>query len=40
MRILRAILAHDAEIRRICQPLPAFLDARSFHVGEVSCSVH
>ena len=40
MRILRAILANDAEIRRICQPLPSFLDARSFHVGEVSRAVH
>ena len=39
-RILRAILANDAEIRRICEPLPSFLDARSFHVGEVSHAVH
>jgi len=26
VRILRSILANDAEIRRIGQPLPAFLD--------------
>jgi flagellar protein FliT len=39
-RILRAILANDAEIRRICEPLPSFLDARSYHVGEVSHAVH
>ena len=39
-RILRAILANDAEIRRICEPLPSFLDARSSHVGEVSHAVH
>ena len=39
-RILRAILANDAEIRRICEPLPSFLDPRSFHVGEVSHAVH
>lgn len=40
LRILRAILANDAEIRRICEPLPAMLDPRSFVVGEVSTAVH
>jgi flagellar protein FliT len=39
-RILRAILANDAEIRRLCEPLPSFLDARSFHVGEMSHALH
>ena len=28
MRILRNIVARDAEIRRICDPLPALLDGR------------
>lgn len=40
LRILRAILANDAEIRRICEPLPAMLDPRSFVVGEVSSALH
>ena len=40
MRILKAIVANDAEIRRICHPLPAFLDSRSSYMGEVSHSVH
>ena len=40
LRILRAILANDAEIRRICEPLPAMLDPRSFVVGEVSSTLH
>lgn len=40
LRILRAILANDAEIRRICEPLPALLDPRSFVVGEASATLH
>ena len=40
LRILRAILVNDAEIRRICEPLPAMLDPRSFVVGEVSSALH
>jgi len=28
LRLLRSIVANDAEIRRITQPLPAFLDSR------------
>jgi len=40
LRILRAILANDAEIRRICEPLPALLDPRSFVVGDVSTTLH
>jgi len=28
MRLLRNIVANDAEIRRIAQPMPAFLDSR------------
>lgn len=28
MRILRAIMANDAEIRRLCDPLPALIDPR------------
>lgn len=30
MRILRAIVARDAEIRRICEPLPPILDGRMY----------
>jgi flagellar protein FliT len=40
MRILRAILANDAQIRRICDPLPDMMDPRSFAVGEVSLALH
>lgn len=40
LRILRAILANDAEIRRICEPLPAMLDPRSFVVTDVSSALH
>lgn len=40
MRILRAILANDAEIRRICQPLPSLLDARAFPVMAPGTTVH
>lgn len=39
LRILRAILANDAEIRRIAQPLPPVLDPRSGW-GETSLSLH
>jgi flagellar protein FliT len=37
MRILRGILANDAEIRRIAQPLPAFLDVPA-HAGLMAMS--
>ncbi len=40
LRILRAILTNDAEIRRICEPLPAMLDPRSFVVSEASSTLH
>lgn len=30
MRILRAILARDAEIRRLCEPLPSLLDGTAW----------
>lgn len=40
LRILRSILANDAEIRRICEPLPALLDPRSFVVGDASSALH
>ncbi len=40
MRILRAIVANDAMIRRICDPLPAMLDPQSFVVSEVSTALH
>lgn len=29
VRILRSILANDAQLRRICEPLPAFLETAS-----------
>jgi len=38
MRILRTIVANDAEIRRICEPLPPMIDARTF--STVSTTVH
>lgn len=40
MRVLRTILANDAEIRRICDPWPAFVDSQNFCVGDVSSAVH
>jgi flagellar protein FliT len=49
MRILRTIVANDAAIRRICDPLPPEIDPqgqapgmdpRSFSVGEVSSALH
>lgn len=40
LRILRSILANDAEIRRICQPLPAMLDAPAFALGMPSTALH
>lgn len=39
LRILREILANDAEIRRISHPLPSMLETRGAW-GEVSLSVH
>lgn len=40
MRILRTILANDAEIRRICQPMPAMLDARAFSLDVSHMTMH
>ena len=40
MRILHTILANDAEIRRICQPLPSMLDARAFPLRLHSMTMH
>ena len=40
MRILRAILPHDAEIRRLAEPLPRLLDARVFPQSLASQAVH
>ena len=40
MRILRTIVANDAAIRRICQPLPAMLDSQSFRMEEASATLH
>jgi flagellar protein FliT len=40
MRILRTILANDAEIRRICQPLPSMLDARAFPLAVHNMTMH
>ena len=40
MRILRSIMAHDAEIRRICEPLPSILDTREFSLHPGNKTVH
>lgn len=47
MRILRTIVANDAAIRRMTDPLSLLIDPkgmkmdpRSFHVGEVSTALH
>ena len=40
MRHLKAILANDAEIRRICDPMPEFLDSRTFVVEGESQTIH
>lgn len=40
LRILRSILANDAQIRRICQPLPALLDMPAFALGMPSVALH
>jgi len=40
MRHLKAILANDAEIRRICDPMPEFLDSRTFVVEGESHTIH
>ena len=40
IRILRSIMAYDAEIRRICEPLPSMLDARAFPLYLGSTTVH
>jgi flagellar protein FliT len=39
IRILRTILSLDAEIRRLAQPLPAFVDIEAGW-GDVSLAVH
>ena len=40
MRHLKTILANDAEIRRICDPMPEFLDSRTFVVEGESHTIH
>ena len=40
LRILRGILANDAEIRRICEPLPRMLDMPPFVLGMPSTALH
>ncbi len=40
MRILRAILANDGEIRRLCEPLPEMLDPRMPLPGQASVHMH
>ena len=40
LRILRSILANDAQIRRLCQPLPAMLDMPAFALGMQSTALH
>lgn len=40
MRILRTILANDAEVRRLCEPLPEIIDPRFPLPADVSVRVH
>lgn len=40
MRILRTILANDAEVRRLCEPLPEVIDPRYPLPSDVSVRVH
>jgi flagellar protein FliT len=40
MRILRTIVERDAEIRRICDPLPALLDGRAYPVLAAQDTLH
>ena len=40
VRILRTILANDAEIRRICQPMPAMFDTRAFSMDVSQMTMH
>ena len=40
MRILRNIVARDAEIRRICDPLPALLDGRVYPLAPAEGLLH
>mgnify|MGYP000561810054 CR=1 FL=1 len=40
MRILRNIVANDAEIRRLCEPLPEFLDPRYPLQADISIRMH
>ena len=38
--ILRNIVANDAEIRRLCEPLPEFLDPRYPLQADISIRMH
>jgi flagellar protein FliT len=40
IQILRAILANDAEIRRICEPQPEAMDTQAFREMETSPTLH
>lgn len=40
MRILRAIMANDAQIRRLCEPLPAMIDPYQPLPQDVSLRMH
>lgn len=40
MRILRTILANDAEVRRLCEPLPEVIDPRFPLPADVSVRLH
>ena len=40
MRILRTILANDAELRRLCEPLPEMIDPRFPLPSDVSVRMH
>ena len=40
IRHLKAILANDAEIRRICEPLPDIFDSKAFVVESGSPTLH
>lgn len=40
IRILRTILANDAEIRRLCEPLPEIIDPRYPLQANVSIRLH
>lgn len=40
IRILRAILSNDAEIRRICEPMPAMMDVRAYPAMAGNATLH